>query len=129
LTHKKRCAVSKRKEEALRKKREQLLAQLAGSGAIAQGKSVAAGERGIAIGGSARDNVLVTGDHNIIGSGNQVGGIRANRIEAENVVDGAQLIGAEAQATAGLIDLAKAIQRGGISAEEIKAKNLVSGLQ
>ncbi|MGA1869622.1 MAG: hypothetical protein ACMUJM_13880 [bacterium] len=62
-------------------------------------------------------------------TGNQSGGIRAERIVAENVVDGAQLIGVDAQTADALIRIAKEIQSGGITAEEIRAKNLVSGLQ
>ncbi len=37
-----------------------------GSGAVAQGGGVAAGERGVAIGGNARDNQIVTGDGNTV---------------------------------------------------------------
>ena len=59
----------------------------------------------------------------------QIGGIHAGRIEAENVVDGVQMQGGDAQMAAGLVELARAIQRRGISAEEIRTGNLVSGLQ
>jgi len=45
--------------EALRKRREQLLAQLSGSGAIAQQGGVAAGAGGVAIGGDVHGNVYV----------------------------------------------------------------------
>jgi len=38
-------------------------AQLDGSGAVAQGGGVAAGERGVAIGGNVHGGVIVTGDH------------------------------------------------------------------
>jgi hypothetical protein len=83
-------------------------AEVHGPGAIAQGPgAVAAGEGGVV----------------------QFGGIRADRIEAENVVDGVQMQGGDAEMAAGLVKLARAIRRGGISAEEIKAQSLVSGLQ
>jgi hypothetical protein len=62
-------------------------------------------------------------------SENEPSGIRARRIEAENVVSGIQIQGGDAQTASALIQLAQAIQRGEISAEEIKARNLVSGLQ
>lgn len=61
--------------------------------------------------------------------GTEPGGIRARRIEAENVVSGIQIQGGDAQTVSTLVQLAQAIQRGEISAEEIKARNLVSGLQ
>lgn len=59
---------------------------------------------------------------------NQIGGIHAKHIEAENVVSGMQAQGSVAQA-AKLLQLAEAIGSGEISADEIKARNLVSGLQ
>ncbi len=59
---------------------------------------------------------------------NEQGGISAKRIEAENVVSGAQIQGGDAQTASALLQLAQAIQRGEISAEEIKARNLVSGV-
>ncbi|SRR6266566_4537486 len=59
---------------------------------------------------------------------NEHGSIRAERIEAENVISGVQIQGGDTQSAA-LVNLAHAIQRGDISAEEIKAYNLVSGLQ
>jgi len=74
---------------------------------------------GIAAGG---DVVLAQG------SAVQVGGIRAGRIDAHNVVDGVQMQGGAAEA-ADLVGLARAIRRGGISAEQIQAGNVVSGLQ
>jgi hypothetical protein len=57
------------------------------------------------------------------------GGIHARRIEADNVVSGAQIQGGDAQTASSLIHLAQSIRQGQISAEEIKARNLVSGLQ
>ncbi len=60
---------------------------------------------------------------------NEQGGISARRIEAENVVSGAQIQGGDAQMAAAAVQLAQAIRRGDIRADEIKARNLVSGLQ
>ncbi len=62
-------------------------------------------------------------------SGNELGGIHARRIEAENVVSGVQIQGGDAKTASSLIELAQSIRQGKISAEEIKARNLVSGLQ
>jgi hypothetical protein len=62
-------------------------------------------------------------------SGNEPGGIRARRIEADNVVAGVQMQGGDAQTASSLIQLTQAIRQGQISAVEIKARNLVSGLQ
>jgi hypothetical protein len=62
-------------------------------------------------------------------SGNEPSGIRARRIEADNVVSGVQIQGGDAQTASSLIQLAQSIRQGHISAEEIKARNLVSGLQ
>ncbi len=60
---------------------------------------------------------------------NETGGIRARRIEADNIVSGAQIQGnVDATQAAALVQLAQAIGRGEISADEIKARNLVSGL-
>jgi hypothetical protein len=55
-------------------------------------------------------------------------GIQAGRIDAENVVVGAQVRGGAADA-ASLLRLARHIRSGGISAEQIQAGNVVSGLQ
>ena len=78
-------------------------------------------------------NITITGDGNVVGNESssrvQKGGIRAERIEAENVVDGVQLQGGTPEMAANLVQAAKAIQRGGITAKEIKAGNVVSGLQ
>jgi hypothetical protein len=62
-------------------------------------------------------------------NGNEPGGIHAGRIEAENVVSGIQIQGADARVASELVQLAQSIRQGQISAEEIKARNLVSGLQ
>ena len=109
-------------------------AELRGSGAIAQGPgAVAAGAGGVAVGGSLRDSTVITGDGNVIGNGSrshvQVGGIHAERIEAENVVDGVQMQGAAVEDAARLVKLARAIERGGITADQIRAGSVVSGLQ
>jgi hypothetical protein len=108
--------------------------ELHGSGASAQGPgAVAAGERGVAVGGNVQGGVIVTGDGNVVGDGSsrheQKGGIRAGRIEAENVVDGVQVQGGTSAGAGDLVELARAIQSGGITAGEIKAGNVVSGLQ
>ena len=108
-------------------------AEVRGSGAIAQGPgAVSAGAGGVAVGGNVGGTVI-TGDGNVIGDHSssrvQKGGIRAGRIEAENVVDGAQIQGGTPDDAAQLIELAQAIQRGGITAGEIKAGSVVSGLQ
>jgi hypothetical protein len=108
-------------------------AHVEGSGAAAQGReAVAAGKDGTAVGGNVGGTVI-TGDGNVIGDHSssrvQKGGIRAGRIEAENVVDGVQMQGGAPDDAAQLIELAQAIQRGGITAGEIKAGNVVSGLQ
>src|SRR5260221_1914519 len=60
---------------------------------------------------------------------NEPGGIHARRIEADNVVSGAQIQGGDAKTASSLIHLAQSIRRGEIRAEEIKARHLVSGLQ
>ncbi len=62
-------------------------------------------------------------------SGNELGGIHAKRIEAENAISGVQMQGSDAQTASALVQMAQAIRRGTIRAEEIKARNLVSGLQ
>ncbi len=46
---------------------QRITAVLRGSGAIAQDHSVAAGECGVAIGGSVRGSTIVTGDGNVVG--------------------------------------------------------------
>jgi hypothetical protein len=93
---------------------------------------VAAGERGVAIGGDASGTVI-TGDGNVVGDHSssrvQKGGIHADRIEAENVVDGVQVQDGTPGDADQLVELAQAIRRGGITAGEIKAGNVVSGLQ
>ena len=58
-----------------------------------------------------------------------MGGIRAKKIEAENIVDGVQAPAGTAEQAAGLVALARAIRSGGIDAEELRAKNVVVGLQ
>ena len=79
------------------------------------------------------NNITITGDGNVVGNESsshvQKGGITADRIEADNVVDGVQMQGGTLEMAANLVQAAKAIQRGGITAKEIKAGNVVSGLQ
>ena len=113
--------------------REQYQAYLRGSGAIAQGSgATAAGKRGVAAGGNIQGSAIVTGDRNVVNTGAgdmHLGGIRARTIKADNVVDGAQVVGGDPAADRDLVALAREIQRGGISADEILAQNVVSGLQ
>ncbi|EFH79693.1 hypothetical protein [Ktedonobacter racemifer] len=59
----------------------------------------------------------------------QPGGIRAKRIQADNIVSGIQIQGGDAQSASSLVQLAQAIQRGEITADDITTRNLVSGLQ
>jgi hypothetical protein len=113
--------------------REQYQAYLRGSGAIAQGPgATAAGKGGVAAGGNIQGSTIVTGNRNVVNTGEgdmHLGGIRARTIKADNVVDGAQVVGGDAAAARELVALAREIQRGGISADEILAQNVVSGLQ
>ncbi|HET8912028.1 MAG TPA: hypothetical protein VFN23_11225 [Ktedonobacteraceae bacterium] len=57
------------------------------------------------------------------------GGIRARSIQAENIVDGVQILGADPQQAAALVQLAQSIRRGEITADKIRARNIVTGLQ
>jgi len=58
------------------------------------------------------------------------GGIKARKIQANNVVSGAQIRGLDTQQTAeALIKLANTIRRGEIEADEIVALDVVIGLQ
>lgn len=57
------------------------------------------------------------------------GGIRAQRIQAENVVSGVQIQGSDLQHTASVIQLIQALQLGEITADDIVARNVVNGLQ
>jgi hypothetical protein len=57
------------------------------------------------------------------------GGIRAKRIQADNVVAGVQFHGGDPAQAAALVQLAQAIKRGDITADDINARNIVSGLQ
>jgi hypothetical protein len=86
---------------------------------------------GIAIGNGAH-STQITGDGNAMGNNNQTdvqkGGIRARRIEAENVVNGVMLPAQALEQAEGLVALTRAIERGGIEADEIKARNVVEGL-
>jgi hypothetical protein len=112
----------------LRQKQAELTAQLArgaagGSGAVAQGPGAkAVGERGVMVGGNVGGSII-TGDQG------HVGGIRADRIEAENVVQGMQQLGGDLSSTAGTVALAEALSRGSITADSIQARNVVAGFQ
>jgi hypothetical protein len=59
----------------------------------------------------------------------QVGGIRAGRIEAENVVSGVQQIGGNLADAAEAVALAEALRQGSITADSIQARNVVAGFQ
>jgi hypothetical protein len=98
-------------------------ASLTGSGAIAQGQSAkAVGERGALVEGNVGGSVIT-------GEQSSVGGIRAHRIEAENVVQGMQQLGGDLAAAADAVALAEALSRGSISADSIQARNVVAGFQ
>ncbi len=97
-------------------------ASVSGSGAVAQGAgSTSVGERGVNVGSVSGS--IITGD------GSTSGGIHANKIEAENVVSGVQMVGGDAAEAAGLVDLAQALGSGSIKADSIEARNVVAGLQ
>jgi hypothetical protein len=55
-------------------------------------------------------------------------GIRARRIEADNVVDGVQVVG-EVSETRELVALAREVISGGIDVDDLCARNVVTGLQ
>ena len=82
---------------------------------------------------AGRGATIIRGNANVIGNNSSsrvhYGGISAERIDAENVVDGVQMQGGTPEDAAYLVELAQAIQRGGITAREIKAGSVVSGLQ
>lgn len=112
----------------LRQKQAELTAQLAsaalsGSGAVAQGAgSQSVGERGVLVEGDVSGSII-TGDQS------SVGGIHANRIEAENVVQGMQQLGGDLTNAADAVALAEALRGGSITAGSIEAKNVVAGFQ
>ncbi len=113
----------------LRQKQAELQAQLpessqtAVTGAVAQGSGAkAVGERGVMVGGNVSGSII-TGDQGT------VGGIRANKIVADNVVSGMQQLGGELSNAAAAVALAEALQGGSISADSIEAKNVVAGFQ
>jgi len=91
--------------------------------ALAQGTAAkAVAERGVLVEGDVSGSII-TGDQ----SG--VGGIRANRIEAENVVQGMQQLGGDLTNAADAAILAEALSRGSITADSIQAQNVVAGFQ
>lgn len=113
----------------LRQKQAELLAQLpesgqtAVTGAVAQGSGAkAVGERGVMVGGNVGGSII-TGDQST------VGGIRAHKIVADNVVSGMQQLGGDLSNAAAAVALAEALQGGSISADSIEAKNVVAGFQ
>jgi hypothetical protein len=64
-------------------------------------------------------------------SGSRTGGVKAGRnIEAENIVTGVQVQGADAETARALLALAKDIDSGSVEAvQDIIAKNIVTGFQ
>ncbi len=107
----------------LYKKEEALRIQLSGHGTVAQGTGAkAVGEGGVLVEGSVRGNII-TGDRN------QVGGIQAETIKAENVVQGMQQIGGDLSVAAEAVALAEALRGGTITADSIEAQNVVAGWQ
>lgn len=90
---------------------------------IAAGKGAkAVGERGVLVEGNVSGSII-TGDQN------QVGGIQAKTIIADNVVQGMQQIGGDLSDAAQAVALAEALRGGTITADSIQAKNVVAGLQ
>ncbi len=90
---------------------------------VAAGKGAkAVGERGVLVEGNVSGNII-TGDQN------QVGGIQAKTIKAENVVQGVQQLGGDLSNVAAAVSLAEALRGGTITADSIEAKNVVAGLQ
>jgi len=59
----------------------------------------------------------------------QAGGIRAGRIEADNVIVGVQQLGGSPADAAGAVALAEALRQGSITADSIQAQNVVAGFQ
>ena len=57
------------------------------------------------------------------------GGIQADRIEANNVVQGMQQLGGDPRAAAEAVALAEALNSGTIRADSIQARNVVAGFQ
>lgn len=129
----------------LRQKQAELTAQLkspspAGRAEQEGGDAITVGDvshaQGVAVGRGARAvgerGVLVEGDvagSVITGDQSNVGGIRANRIEAENVVQGMQQLGGDLSQAADAVALAEALSRGSITADSIQAQNVVAGFQ
>ncbi len=64
-------------------------------------------------------------------SGSRTGSVKAGgSIRAENIVTGAQILGADAEAARAMLDLAKDIESGSVEAvQDIIAKNLITGFQ
>jgi hypothetical protein len=62
-------------------------------------------------------------------SSRQTGGIQADHIEAENVVQGFQQLGGDLSQAAEAVTLAEALSSGRITAGSIQAKNVVAGFQ
>jgi len=69
------------------------------------------------------------GGDKVAGDKMTFGGIRAERIEADNVVSGMQQIGGDLDDAADAVALAEALRGGSITADSIQAKNVVAGWQ
>ncbi len=52
----------------------------------------ASGDRAVAIGGNASGNTIITGDNNVVGSGNTVHNVRADKIIGSAIGDGSKVI-------------------------------------
>ena len=69
-------------QEQVAKLQQQLTAQQAGSGGLAQAGGVAAGEKGVAAGGDLDNSTIATGNRNVIGDSNSVINIRTVYLQA-----------------------------------------------
>ncbi len=56
------------------------------------GNVLQAGARGVVIGGNANGATIITGDRNIVGSGNTVNNVRADKIIGSAIGDGSKVI-------------------------------------
>ncbi len=96
-------------------------ATLTGSGTVVQGnKNTILGERAVNVKGDVHGSII---------TGDQSGGIRAAKIEAEHVVSGLQQHGGRLTPSDELSKLVEVAKAGGITADTIKATTVVSGVQ
>lgn len=73
---------------------------------------------------SSQGNVIIADESSV-----HVGGIFANKIEAENVVSGIQANSSAAISSKELLEMSKGLLTNKITADEIRGKNVVSGIQ